>query len=92
LMYWSALKYACDAGFCTFDFGRSTHGEGTFKFKQQWGAEPEQSYWYYWLNEGQPLPQLNPGNPKYRLAIDIWRKLPVPLTKIIGPRIVRNIP
>jgi hypothetical protein len=39
-----------------------------------------------------PLPELNPNNPKYRLAIRTWQKLPVTLTKLIGPIIVKNLP
>lgn len=92
LLYWSALKFAADRGFGTFDFGRSTPGEGTYKFKQQWGAGPVQLYWHYWLNEGVAMPEINPKNPKYQLAIKIWRRLPVGLTRLIGPAIARNLP
>jgi hypothetical protein len=39
-----------------------------------------------------PMPEINPRNPKYRFAIEIWKKLPVPITRVFGPRIVRNLP
>lgn len=90
-LYWNILRFACESGFKVFDFGRSTLGEGTYKFKEQWGAKPVQLYWHYWLRKGRPLPQLNPENPKYRVAIYIWKKLPVSLTKVIGPRIRKYI-
>ena len=32
-----------------FDFGRSTLDGGTFRFKRQWGAQPLQLHWHYWL-------------------------------------------
>ena len=92
LLYWSALKLACETGHKLFDFGRSTPGEGTYKFKEQWGAKPLQLYWHYWLNNGGALPELNVQNPKYRVAINIWKRLPVRITNLIGPSIVRNIP
>ena len=92
LLYWSCLKFACEHNFSTFDFGRSTSGEGTYKFKEQWGARPLQLYWHYWLRGEGMLPELNPKNPKYRMAIIIWKKLPVRLTKLIGPLIVKNLP
>lgn len=92
LLYWSALKLACENGYKVFDFGRSTPGEGTYKFKEQWGANPVQLYWHYWLNSGSDLPNLNVKNPKYRVAINIWKKLPLSITKLIGPTLVRNIP
>jgi len=92
LLYWSALQFACEKGYGFFDFGRSTPGEGTYKFKEQWGSKPIQLYWYYWMRNGQPMPELNPKNPKYQLAIKVWRRLPVSLTKVIGPAIVKNLP
>jgi FemAB-related protein (PEP-CTERM system-associated) len=92
LLYWNSLKFACEKGYRIFDFGRSTPGEGTYKFKEQWGAKPVQLYWHYWLRNNESLPELNPRNPKYQIAIKIWQKLPVSLTKLIGPLIVRNLP
>jgi hypothetical protein len=92
LLYWSCLEFACERGFRVFDFGRSTAGESTYMFKEQWGAVPSPMNWHYWLAQGEELPEINPDNPKYRLAIGMWKKLPVPLTRILGPRLVRNIP
>jgi FemAB-related protein (PEP-CTERM system-associated) len=92
LLYWSVLKLACEKGFRSFDFGRSTPNEGTYRFKEQWGAKPVQLYWHYWLKNGGPLPELNPKNPKYRIAIAFWKKIPVSIAEIIGPHIVRSIP
>src|ERR1039457_1924524 len=92
MLYWEAIKFAIDHGFSNFDFGRSTPDEGTYKFKEQWGARPVQLHWQYLLQPGKAMPEISPNNPKYEMAIAIWQKLPVALTRIIGPRIVRNIP
>lgn len=92
LLYWSALTYGCEEGYGIFDFGRSTAGENTCRFKEQWGARPTQLYWHYWMKTGTRMPQLNPKNPQYRAAIAIWKRLPLPLTKLIGPSIVKNLP
>jgi len=92
LLYWCSLQFACEKKYEIFDFGRSTPGEGTWKFKEQWGAKPIQLYWYYWLKKGRTIPELNPKNPKYRASIRIWKRLPVGLTKMIGPAIVKNLP
>jgi serine/alanine adding enzyme len=92
LLYWTTLKFACDNGYETFDFGRSTRGSGTYKFKAQWGAQPVPLYWHYWLRSGVALPELNLANPKYQLAIRLWRKLPLAVATILGPLIVKNIP
>jgi serine/alanine adding enzyme len=91
-LYWMCLKFACESGYKYFDFGRSTPHEGTYRFKQQWGAEPSPLYWYYWTIQGGPLPQLNPHNPKFMMAINIWKKLPLSITRLIGPAVVKNLP
>jgi FemAB-related protein (PEP-CTERM system-associated) len=92
LLYWSCLGFACNHGFRVFDFGRSTVGGGTYRFKEQWGAYPVPLYWHYWLKKETPIPELNPGNPKFRLAINLWKKLPLPVTRYLGPLIVKNLP
>lgn len=93
LLYWSVLSFAIERGYRIFDFGRSTKGEGTYQFKMQWGATPVPLYWHYWMRgTSGRLPELNPQNKKYRLAIEIWRRLPLAVTQFLGPRIVGNLP
>ncbi len=92
LLYWESFKLAIQNDCRLFDFGRCTPGSGTYRFKRQWGANEKQLYWYYVLRSGEALPEINPNNPKYNLAINIWRKLPVSLVNVIGPSIIRNIP
>lgn len=92
LLYWSVLEFAIKKGYRRFDFGRCTPGENTFKFKAQWGAQPVPLYWQYWLANGSELPELAPTNPKYQLAINVWQRLPLWVTRLIGPAIIRNIP
>jgi FemAB-related protein (PEP-CTERM system-associated) len=92
LLYWEAIRFAIGTGARTFDFGRSTPGEGTYNFKKQWGAMPVQLYWQYLLREGGVLPDITPKNPKFQLAIQAWQRLPLMLTNLVGPHIVRCIP
>jgi FemAB-related protein (PEP-CTERM system-associated) len=92
LLYWTCLEFGCANGFRQFDFGRSTPNEGTYRFKEQWGAQPWPLHWFYWLPKGRPMPQVNPRNPKYRAAIGVWQHLPVSVTRLIGPSIVKYIP
>lgn len=91
-MYWEVLQKALQHECRFFDFGRSSKDAGTYRFKKQWGAVPQQLYWYYWLPEGASLPELNPDNPKYKLLISVWQRLPVWLTQLIGPPVVKYLP
>jgi len=92
LMYWEVLKIAIDKEYRLFDFGRSSCNSGTFQFKQQWGAKPRQLYWHYWLPQDKKIPSLNPDNPKFNMAINAWKRLPLCITNFLGPLIVRNLP
>lgn len=92
LLYWQSLSYAIDKGYRRFDFGRSSKDSSTWRFKKQWGAQEKPNFWHYLLPEGQQLPQLNPNNPKFALMIAVWKRLPVWLTRLIGPAIVKNLP
>ena len=57
-----------------------------------WGFEPEPLPYQYYLVKDKELPNLNPTNPKFSTFISIWKKLPVSVTKILGPRIIKLIP
>jgi serine/alanine adding enzyme len=92
LLYWDAIQFAQQRFASVFDMGRSTPNEGTFKFKAQWGAEPLPLHWEYHMATNRELPNLSPANPKYQRAIAFWQKLPLAVTRAVGPRIVRTIP
>ncbi len=92
LLYWKNLCYAGEKGYEWFDFGRSTRDSGTHNFKMQWGCEEIPLYWSYWVRDCGRLPELNPGSSKYRLAVSLWRHLPIRIANVLGPRIARCIP
>jgi len=92
LLYWTVLRYACESGYARFDFGRSTPHGGTYRFKEQWGAQPVPLHWQYWLARGDATPDLSPANPRYRAAIRIWRSLPLAVANRLGPMIVSHVP
>ncbi|ACU90298.1 FemAB family XrtA/PEP-CTERM system-associated protein [Desulfomicrobium baculatum] len=92
LMYWESIRHALRLGLRRFDLGRSSLGSGTFRFKEQWGARPEILQWHYLLPSGAKLPNLSNSNPKFSMAIRLWQRLPLAMTRALGPLIVRDIP
>lgn len=92
LLYWNMISDSLALGYRTFDFGRSTPGEGTYQFKKQWGAVESPFYWEYLLASGAAPPDHNPKSGKFALAVSIWRHLPLAVTNVLGPRLLRNIP
>jgi FemAB-related protein (PEP-CTERM system-associated) len=91
LLYWSMMEYAIANGYSTFDFGRSTKDEGTYRFKEQWGALPEPLLWYYRYRLKKPIFQTGDGKNKKRF-IAAWQKLPLGITRVLGPILRRQIP
>jgi hypothetical protein len=74
-----------------FDFGRSKLGTGSFAFKKNWGVTPTPLHYRTLLAEGRTMPEVNPLNPKYRLLIAAWKRLPLPIANAIGPFLVRGV-
>ncbi|MBT8442301.1 MAG: GNAT family N-acetyltransferase, partial [Gammaproteobacteria bacterium] len=91
-MYWELIRRACDREIRVFDYGRSRVGTGSYRFKKHWGFEPEPLHYQYHLVRQKEMPDLSPGNPKYKMAISAWKRLPTALTRIIGPLIARGLP
>jgi hypothetical protein len=94
LLYWTFLAYAADNGFKRFDFGRSSPGEGTWRFKEQWGAVPKPLFWYQFDKKGNPRARpMTPGarSRSRMLAESVWCRLPVPVANLVGPKIRKYI-
>jgi FemAB-related protein (PEP-CTERM system-associated) len=90
-MYWEVMRRACERGCRVFDFGRSKTGTGAHAFKRNWGFEPTPLDYQFRLAEGHQAPELNPLNPKFRLLVAGWKRLPLPLATRLGPLIVKGI-
>lgn len=87
LLYWDAIQDACKRGCTAFDFGRSTIGSGTYDFKKQWGAEPTSLAWQVLKDRDTVDPTISTDTSAFRLAANVWRRLPVGVTRLMGPQI-----
>ena len=91
VMYWELMHYSAEQGYRLFDFGRSKAGTGPFSFKKNFGFEPQPMPYDYYLVASSAVPDLNPLNPKYRLMINVWSKLPLPVANFVGPFLARSL-
>ncbi len=89
--YWELMRHACARGLKTFDYGRSKIGTGPYSFKKNWGFEPQPLHYEYRLYKRDAVPQNNPANAKYKLMIETWRKLPLPVANWLGPFVVKSL-
>jgi FemAB-related protein (PEP-CTERM system-associated) len=87
ILYWEVIRSACDKGLKWLDFGRSSPGGGTYRFKMQWGGQERRLHW-----EASERPSIvDADNPRYQFLIRAWQKLPVPLTKVMGPVVRKRL-
>jgi FemAB-related protein (PEP-CTERM system-associated) len=91
-MYWELMKNAALDGVLHFDFGRSKRGTGSFNFKSQWNMIVEPLDYQIHLVKRKELPNFSPVNPKFQLAANLWKKMPLRLANWLGPRVVRWFP
>lgn len=90
-MYWMLMEHARLRGCTSFDFGRSKVGTGAFAFKKNWGFEPTPLAYEFRLAPGHAMPDVNPLNPKYKLMVETWSRLPLWLANRVGPLLSRGL-
>lgn len=91
-MNWKAIEDACQAGCLRIDLGRSTAESRHHDFKKYWGGESRNLPWSYQLLSRADLPGLNKESRKFALAIALWKRLPLGLSRMLGPPIARCLP
>jgi len=90
-MYWEVMRRAAERGVRVFDFGRSKVGTGSYRFKKHWGFDETPLAYEYFLVRAHSMPNLSPTNPKYRLLVSAWQRMPLPLSRLLGPPLARHL-
>jgi FemAB-related protein (PEP-CTERM system-associated) len=90
-MYWQVMERAREKGCRVFDYGRSKKGTGAYDFKTYWGFEPEQLHYEYFLVKRKDVPNLSPTNPRFSKAIELWRRMPLGVTQLLGPPLAKYL-
>lgn len=86
LLTWKSLEWAAENGYDAYELGRTREGSGVYSFKKSFGGEKT---WYddfhYFPRETGTLP--DPEREVYEPIKRAWRRLPIPVTRAIGPKI-----
>jgi FemAB-related protein (PEP-CTERM system-associated) len=90
-IYYELMRHAAARGCTRFDFGRSKVGTGAFAYKKNWGFEPKPLIYATRTLSGATPRAINPLDPKYRLKVQLWQRLPLPIANLIGPWIARGL-
>jgi FemAB-related protein (PEP-CTERM system-associated) len=91
-MYFDLMRRAGANGSRIFDFGRSKRVKGSYDFKSHWGMVERELPYEVMLIGGKELPNYSPANPVFRLPILCWQRLPLAVTRALGPYLVRFVP
>lgn len=89
-LYWELTRWAARRGIRIFDFGRSKAGTGAYAFKRHWGFAPEPLRYRVHVCGDGGMPRHSLDDAPLRVLRGVWRRLPLPLTKRLGPPIVRR--
>ena len=86
---WILIQQLALGPYHILDFGRSAPGSGGHLYNSNWGPEEIPIYTDYIIGKPGSIPDLKPESSRYGYASRIWRKLPLPLTKLVGPKLSR---
>lgn len=90
LLIWGLIEYADKLGCNKIDMGRSLRKSSQSHFKEKWGGKEERialSRLPYTSSKKRLRTFLPPA-----MMTAVWQKLPIELTRILGPKIRRYIP
>jgi hypothetical protein len=89
-LIWKTLQWAAENGYTSYEFGRTREGSGVYMFKKSFNGS---KVWYddlHYFPAGETsLP--DPEDDTYDQAKKIWRMLPLPVVRYVGPRIRKQI-
>ncbi len=91
LIYWKMIEASCARGCTSLDMGRSEVDSTNLAFKTNWGPELIPLSYNYYLRKLKEIPYVDPRNPRYRIPIAIWQRLPLFVTKRLGPRLITGV-
>lgn len=81
VLYWETIKYSIEQQMDILSFGRSNAESNSLKFKEQWGVNTYPLYFNYSSEQ--------PNIRGFGLINKIWKIIPFPIVKIVGP-IIRS--
>ncbi|HEY6090760.1 MAG TPA: FemAB family XrtA/PEP-CTERM system-associated protein [Gemmatimonadales bacterium] len=93
LLYWALMEHVIGRGARVFNFGRCTPGGGTHRFKKQWGGSDVALPWRQFVApEAARQAPPSPDDRAFSWGPRLWRRLPLPVANLVGPRLVRFLP
>jgi hypothetical protein len=89
LIMWAAIRHYAAGGFSLLDLGRTEPGNvGLLQFKRGWGARSTGlNYYKYDLQKLDFVSE----RPNWKSSYSFFKKMPIPLLKLVGKLIYRHV-
>jgi FemAB-related protein (PEP-CTERM system-associated) len=91
LLYWKMIESSATLGSRWFDMGRSRVDSPQLQFKANWNPTEIGLHYNFFLRKLKDIPDLDPRNARYRVGIALWQKMPLLVTKAVGPRLITGL-
>lgn len=91
-MYFDLMRWADREGYSAFDFGRSRKGSGSYEFKTHWGMEERALPYEVLLLRRKTMPNYSPDHRRLKVVTRCWRHVPLPITRVLGPALIKLVP
>lgn len=88
-VHWHLIDWACRQGYRVFDFGRVREHSGQYEYKAKWGGTVQELPSYFLLWQKKEVPLVDPT--QHQFLVNVWRKLPLGVTKVLGPRLRKGL-
>jgi len=83
-LYWEAIRYGLQHGYQKLSWGTSAQNQtGLIDFKERWGAQSRPAVLYD-LAVRKEAPDLEKYYDSENLPQRLWKKLPIPATRLLG--------
>jgi hypothetical protein len=91
-LYWELIKYFATGGKTIFHSGRIPLTDDAEPHRLGWGGVKYQYFYQYYPNIGTKTEYTTKRGKKRELIEECWKRLPLSVAIILGPRIVKYFP
>jgi predicted N-acyltransferase len=91
VLLWKIIEWGNESGFTSLNLGRTRFGTGIYHFKKGWGGIEVPLSDYILAMKGKNAITPDPAEGKYQVLTELWSRLPMAFTRLIGPKIAKQI-
>ena len=88
-LHWESIKWGCEHDYDYYDFGMTSPvEESAMVFKSRWGTFPVQQF-FYRMFDSNPIDY--DCHTHFKMSRTLWKYVPLPLVRTIGPFVARQV-